>query len=83
MDILVGSSRSNYMWKYFKKNHPYPHLIDIYARSGAKLEFLQYIAYSMIRHSDDPTNCHVYFVAGLNDLTRMDCDPGEKIAMRK
>ena len=24
--------------------------------------------------TEDPTNCHVYYVAGLNDLTRMDSD---------
>lgn len=73
-DLIFASSRGNYLDTYLNHLHPEPETIGIYAKSGAKLVDLQNEAYAQIISSDDPTNLHIYFIAGLCDITRRDVD---------
>ena len=72
MDMILGSSRAHHISKYIDYMHPYPHTTSIHSKSSAKLEELQEVAYNKMEHVADPTNCHVYFVGGLCDITHRD-----------
>ena len=72
MDALFASSRGLKIEDQIALWHPNPSKLFFYARSGAKLEELQQNAYTFLYNHEDPTNCHVYFIAGLCDITYMD-----------
>ena len=70
----MSSSRGNDLLGPLSKLHRRPELLYVYSRSGAKMDALQHAAYDYLEWTDDPTNVHMYFVAGLCDLTLRDCD---------
>lgn len=73
MDVILASSRGKgYLQQQLKKHHPYPRNLLVQARGGAKLENLEREAVDILRTSKDPSNYHVYFLAGLCDITYMD-----------
>ena len=72
MDAIFTSSRGATMEGDIKDWHPNPSKLYYYARSSAKLEDLRHQAYDFLENNDDPTNCHVYFIAGLCDITYRD-----------
>ena len=69
MDVIFASSRGSTVADKLIKAHLSPENFRIYFESSAKLEDLQHMAYDFLEHNPDPTNCHIYFVAGLCDIT--------------
>ena len=55
--------------------HPKPSQLKIHARGGAKLEHLIHDPIRLIKSSHNPSQTHVYFMAGLCDITYRDIDP--------
>ena len=74
MDVIFSSSRGRDLYSPLSKLHRDPEYLYIYTRGGATLKSLQYAAYDYLDWTSDPTNCHVYFVAGMCDLTFKDTD---------
>ena len=74
MDLIFGSSRGHNLSELLHASHPSPESVAIYAASSAKLKELLQEAIDQLDRADDPTNCHIYFVAGLCDITRRDED---------
>ena len=74
MDIVVASSRGKGLEPLIRKLHPTPETVTVKWFPGGTLEGIQNAGYEEIMRSDDPTNCHVYFFAGINDITYMDKD---------
>ena len=72
MDLFYTSSRGHTLAEKLEEWHPSPTKLLFQARSSAKLEELRYDAIDFLEHTDDPTNCHVYFVAGVCDITYRD-----------
>lgn len=62
------------MEKKLKELHPNPNNIIIKAISSATYSQLTDIACNIIKEND-PSQCHVYFLAGLCDITYRDYDP--------
>ena len=69
MDAVFASSRGHTMKGLIEEWHPSPFKLFYRSVSSAKLIQLQHEAFSFLENTDDPTNCHVYFVAGLCDIT--------------
>ena len=72
MDAVLTSSRGHTLKEKIEECHPSPSQLYFYSRSSAKLEELQYNAFDFLEKHEDPTNCHVYFVAGVCDITYRD-----------
>ena len=71
MDVIFSSSRGRHLAQPLSKLHPVPEKLRLFSRGGGSLEDLQHSAYRFLEHTSDPTNCHVYFFAGLCDITQM------------
>ena len=69
MDGVFASSRGRTMQAWIQEWHPAPYRLLYDARPSAKLEVLQHSAFAFLDNTDDPTNCHVYFIAGYCDIT--------------
>ena len=52
--------------------HPEPKKLYLSANEGKGLDYIQHLAYTFLDSTADPTNCHVYFVAGLCDIAYKD-----------
>ena len=73
MDIILASSRGRgYIQTRLRNTHPHPEGLYIEARGGAKLEELILKAIRLVKGSPNPSECHVYFMAGLCDVTHRD-----------
>ena len=72
MDAIFGSSRAEYLYPILYDMHPQPENIFLFYQGGKGIDFLQHEAYSFLRSTADPTNCHIYFVAGLCDISYKD-----------
>lgn len=75
MDILLSSSRGNHMDPELKTHHHNPANLSITAIPSAQLKQLLPIAINSIKSSHSPSECHIYFFAGLCDITYRDFDP--------
>lgn len=62
------------MVKELRHLHPRPSRLRVVAKSGGRLKELSDIAANLVLNSDTPS-CHVYFLAGLCDVTYRDYDP--------
>ena len=69
MDAIFASSRGRTLVEPIVDWHPDCTKLMIWTIPSAKLEELQYEAYDFLNTTSDPTNCHIYFVAGLCDIT--------------
>ena len=69
MDRVFASSRGHKMIPLVEEWHPTPSKLIFQATSSAKLQQLQNDVYTFLESTNDPTNCHAYFVAGLCDIT--------------
>ena len=77
MDILIASSRGNYITEKLIKTHPHPENLHIYSESSLKLSDAIVQVPSIMKEINPhrhPT-CHVYLIAGLCDVTYRDFDP--------
>ena len=74
MDAIFCSSRGGGLSEPLLELHPYPSTVYLYSKGGGTLERLQHEAYSFLDNTLEPTNCHIYFVAGLCDVTYKDTD---------
>ena len=74
MDIILASSRGRGLSEEIWARHPYPERVKIMPKGGAKLHDLQFTAYDILYDHPDPTNCHIYFFAGLCDITHKDTE---------
>ena len=72
MDIILASSRGKGIQSRLRKLHPHPDRLYISARGGAKLETLILDAIRLVKRHPTPSQCHVYFMAGLCDITFRD-----------
>ena len=68
-DAIFASSRGKYMLKFIKDKHPSPYSVVCKSFPGASLNSLITKAEFYVQHHTDPTNTHLYFLAGLCDLT--------------
>ena len=75
MDAIFASSRGKHMRPIMDKQHPNPKHLFISAKSGATLEDLGRTAEAYVKKSSHPQRCHIYFMAGLCDVTYRDWDP--------
>ena len=75
MDLIVASSRGKFMEPELRRLHPDPSILRVIAQPGAKLHELALMATEHLPWSNNPTDCHIYFLAGLCDLTYKDYDP--------
>ena len=74
MDIILASSRGKDMDVALGKIHKKPEKFRIMAKSGAELSDLVERVPSILRKCKDPSNYHIYFLAGLCDITYRDHD---------
>ena len=65
MNIIVATSRGRGLQELSRRRED----TILSVHPGAKLEFLEDVALSYLNHADDNTTTHVYFVAGLPDVT--------------
>ena len=72
MEAVFTSSRGTTIEPLIRAWHPRPALLKFQATPCAKLQDLWQDARNFLLETPDPTNCHVYFVAGLCDLTLME-----------
>ena len=72
MDIILASSRGKGIQSKLRKLHPHPDRLYISARGGAKVETLILDAIRLVKRHPIPSQCHVYFMAGLCDITFRD-----------
>ena len=75
MDLILASSRGKFMEPELRRLHPDPSILRVIAQPGAKLHELALMATEHLLWSNNPTDCHIYFLAGLCDLTYKDYDP--------
>ena len=71
MDAIFSSSRGRHLADPLSKLHPSPSSLQVISQGGGSLERLQHSAYRFLQTTPDPTNSHVYFVAGLCDISRI------------
>ena len=65
MNIIVATSRGRSLQELSRRRED----TILSVHPGAKLKFLEDVALSYLNHADDNTTTHVYFVAGLPDVT--------------
>ena len=83
MDIILASSRGKHEMQTLLRNlQPKPSQLKIHARGGAKLEHLIHDAIRLIKSSHNPSQTHVYFMAGLCDITYRDIYPNHHDLIR-
>ena len=70
MDIIIASSRGRGIEDEIWARHPYPENAYVFSKGGGSLQELQFQAYDILYDHPDPTNCHIYFFAGLCDITK-------------
>ena len=85
MDIILSSSRGNYIRKELKKRHPNPGNLIIITKKGGQLDELAAMLKEFFKRvpQRERSQCHVYFLAGLCDLTYRDVDPEYKFNMNQ
>ena len=71
----MASSRGKGLKPLIQELHPNPDKLVVTWTPGGSLERIQDYGYKHVMDSDDPTNCHVYYFAGLCDITYFDRDP--------
>ena len=70
MDAIIGASRVKDLEDLIAKKHPYPHMLKSIIAPGKPLSEIQGLAYDYLeKECHDPTNTHIYYVAGLCDIT--------------
>ena len=73
-DIVAASSRGNGLEPEIKKLHPNPETVQVTWVPGGTLEKMEKTVTSLIKSSNDPTNCHAYLFAGLCNITSRERD---------
>ena len=72
MDVIMCTSRGRHLKKYFEHSINPPTIIT---RPGSSIHHLTEEAVSIIeKHDSEPENIHVYFLAGLTDITEKIAD---------
>ena len=75
MDLILATSRgASPLDEYLAAIHPSPKHLHVISIPGTSLETLTQIGIKIINKSTNPSQYHVYFMAGLCDLTRKDND---------
>ena len=70
MDAFFCSSRGLTLEPVIREWHaPRPEGLLFQPTSSAKLQGIQHDAYDFLAYTNDPTNCHIYYIAGLCDIT--------------
>ena len=75
MDVILASSRGKNLQGLLRKHHTRPDRIYLRAKSGATLTELNELLPGILKKwRKDPADIHVYFLAGLCDVTYRDHD---------
>ena len=69
MDVVLCSSRGKHLEKELRSLHPSPHRLHVMFKPGASLEYLFNHAKTLLEREECPDRFHIYFMAGICDLT--------------
>ena len=70
MDVVLGASRAKFLESPLREIHSNPRRLFVDFEPGAKLSELADQACEILEKSNNPSQIHIYFMAGLCDVTQ-------------